>query len=365
MFKDLIYREEFYNYIQIVEGPLSPESYLSGKECIHVQDFITKSNTFDFVVSKSIDEVQHLLNDLDYKRMGFKQLTDAQVNITPLDNAGSSKIVITPKIFYSNKQIEKHIIQVENQVTRSFIYFISDEYERIKTRSLRSLNLLPGKKEISHYAHISINQVDYLLSKVQNKLNYLLHSDHSTLMATFNILSILKYFLLKSLKHYLSIFNSYVGTRHNSLLLKYTEHRFPKLLTKNQDNVLNEPETTISQPSQHKNTSSDNNTDNPQRGIFAGKIKWFFRLNVLTTLIEELNNYPIQTYNDSSNSGNEIQTPISLSKDQMIDLVHTLFVDKDGKEYSKETLRVYFNDSYPEKRAKSPNKIDIDKFLNK
>jgi hypothetical protein len=146
MFKESIYREELYNYIQIVEGHLFPESYLTSKNKVQDQDLITKSNKFEITLNKSISEARLIIHEIDFTRLGYKQLDDVQVDMASPDNDEITKIVIIPKTNYNDKYIENQISQIENPVTRAFTLLISDEYERIKTRSLRTLNLLPSDK---------------------------------------------------------------------------------------------------------------------------------------------------------------------------------------------------------------------------
>lgn len=80
-------------------------------------------------------------------------------------------------------------------------------------------------------------------------------------------------------------------------------------------------------------------------------MQWNGNINVLTTLFYELANTELKN--------KKRRMALDATEDQMIAFICMAFVDKDGQALSPSTIKTYFQESKPERRAQGAKKIEI------
>lgn len=357
-------------YNELINGRLRPFLPENSKLC-NIKNLVKAENTRKILKSVDKNNVSKLLDEMDLTIYGYRSLNDIHIEIISSHEGKIADVQIHPRKEYSLKETID-IPPAPDQKSAHFLSLIADEFERIKIRSNKVLESTDSERKLSLYANKHIQKAKqiaydarFLFNQIQNKGEFI--NDNADVY----ILFVLNLFLIRLIVYYQKFFKPFVascneteqGLRMDFFYSLPVKFKYPFIfhnINSLSDSVsaVDEPETKdYSIKTIQNNKASDLvsllSPCKPNRYKSSNaikKIQWNRGANVLVDALLSLNTNFV--YQD--------QTPMSASTDQIRSLILNNFVDKNGKDFSEETIDTYLKPARSDKLPKSDNPKRID-----
>ncbi len=339
------YSKEFANYLAIVDGSLKPSLYNFKTDKNKLEKLIYENNTTEITMDKPGNEPGSAIDQIDFSLLGYKSKADANVSVVEEPKPNYIKLNISPQKTYYEDHILENLSSVSCPIVRNYILFIHDEYERIKIRILRSLDCMTDKKQISTYASININKINHMLRKIIQKMIILESHNDNHSKAHYYIYCSLKSRLVRCLLKFEELFASFISISVINTIHQLDPHQLMSPCI--EESALQNRFPMLSQNSSHTHTNQAKMAryysadEKPQDSQYSetssqhqGKLPWLGKLNVLTTLFEDLNTIQFKDPDDNFKEKTYINVPVN----DIINFLHQHFTDKNGNPFNKKTL---------------------------
>jgi len=367
-------------YYEIASGKLHPHKL--NKTLHNINKLIFDENTLKIHSCKQQDE-QQFIEDTDFTLFGYRSAEDYVLDIRKDYVKRTSDIFLKPINIYTLTDIIKHP-KPKDFTSDCYLTLICDEYERIKIRALKFLDMQTEESKISVYAHKNILKAKRIWQDVENWLEQAKHSfvftEDSAAIYSIYLLSI---FLKKVIEFYQKEFAPFISSNDKTqgtfcvkvgdktpLFIKYP-YLYPDYKTDKLQVECSSEEYQKKSPRSNTNTSEEQtatNTKNSKEYNFGKKsprldsesevdcsAKINGQLNVFMDIIYQLTEV-IKIDEKPFLESTPDFWGLFLSK---------YFTDKNGHKLSKNTITTLLKRSRADKRihANSPKRIDITKFL--
>ncbi len=342
-------RQELLIYFEILHGKLQPtRSHLNDHDLL--KKLIEYANTQKF----SNEEI--ILND--YLEFGYRSIED--FIITKCNTNGIDYFTVIPNKYYLlGDKLDNDIKKPACFKSKSYLQLIMDEFERIKNRAFYLLNFITDLDNLKIIATKNLRTAEYLLRETSAYCHYLLTPGNDNQTQTlFYINDCLKKFLIKVIRFYHRLFNPFI-TEYYANSKKLINNIDQTTYSDCIKYIYQDP---ASANFENVNLLKDNFTP-PY--LKHPKIKWTLKINQLTTLFFDLyeKGY-IELFNENDKKSQKVTQNSESSETNMllVEFIHANFLDSNGHEFSKDTLRTYLNPNRPDKRSKKSQSININKY---
>lgn len=189
-------------YEELIHGKYRPntERYSIPDQ---LNNFIFEANVTVINLSRT-DDFSENVNNIDFALLGFKNVTDAVVDI--IDSSTGKKIIIKPCVIYKTSENEfiPGFCSVKYQRFEELIF---DEYERLKVRAERELEI-GNSNSIKLYAEKHLAKTTKLLEDGFSFMQELIEDDD---FENFQILYLVNKVLLQIIKFFSQLFRPFVS----------------------------------------------------------------------------------------------------------------------------------------------------------
>ena len=377
MFPDISKINDLNIYDDLINGHLRPFLPENSKLC-NIKNLVKEANTRTILKAIDKSNVNKLLDEMDLTIYGYRSINDINIDIVPASNGKIADVVIKPRKIYNFKDYID-IPPAPDQKSAQFLSLISDEFERIKIRSKKVLESTDCERKLSLYANkhiIKAKQIAYdarfLFSEIQNKGQFINDNPDVYILFVFNL------FLIRLIIYYRKFFKPFVAPsseteqnlrmeffyslpvhiKYPYLFNKFSSPSGSSFIANENDNTVYFPKSSLPQSSDSNSLDTVNKTANQNLSNSSfKKIPWNRGTNVLVDVLLSL----------SAKFQLKGQSPMTATNEQIQSLIINNFVDKNGNNFSEETINSYLKPAHSDKlpKDKSPKKIDLSGFFTK
>lgn len=357
-------------YEEILSGKLSPTLPRFNMTTDPVK-LVKEANTLKLAIVSSKIGISEVLEDSDYTSLGYKTPIDYDFHVRNIDG-GRSEISIFPTTVYELMEIID-IPQFISSKSNAFGILITDQFERIKIRAEKMLEMDINSETAMLYAARNIQKAKKLFHDAKILLKHLQAKQDGE---DFYIIFVLSIFLVRTILFYQKMFRPFIqgkpdtetqlkaelydciSLRHLSRMYKLTDSDYCEFLKKSHaeksgvceqeasEYRANDEETFL----QKKSHVVESDTPH------YPKIQWNGQINVLVDVL-------LQMKEEHKVSGKPL---LGASYETLKNFLVANFCDKHGNDLSPHTIRTILQPQRTDKRLhpESAKRIDISKIIN-
>jgi hypothetical protein len=308
---------------EILKNKYCPEE--KGTNNRVLLEMIQELNKINIRVEGINKNRKELISNINFCEYGFKEKSDAKIDIEENIFDARTLIILTPKNIYELEDFIKLPIG-KTFKQKKYIALMSDTFERLKVKTDNILKESQEQKHIEFYASKNIQMIarifyeaKILLKKVQNRENE--NNKFFVYVQTIFIMNTILY-----LQNMFSFY--YKEKNYSKTTLGY--EIFETVGT----NIFAESTTTYGTTTKKDEEKKD-------------KIIWKLQINQLITICYDLMK----------------ADAIDVDANQLKLFILKNFLDKNGNEINSATINTGLKDYRPEKRAHGEKRIDISKYI--
>lgn len=330
------FESEFKIFEEILHGRLNP-SHSTFNDATILPTLIEYANHHEIIIKKNELENIKLSARKHYLRLGYRNQEDIIIQVSGVDESDYVKINILPGQYYLKGDLFSiNISNPSNYKSLCFLKLIIDEYERIKIRSCALLS--DDIENLQHLALKNLRIIEHLLRETSAIINITSATEPDNITELY-ILDCLKKFIIKSIQFYHTIFDPYLNSYKDSsadLIKSCDQLRSPEFI-----NYL---------VKQDLEDSSKYRLEEPIPKYHTSKpsLIWTSKINKLTTIFYNLVEEGIIQFvpNNKKISKKNVTNMV------LVEFICKNFLDINGENLSKDTIRTYLNPHRPDKRSK-------------
>lgn len=353
---------------EIIKGRFRP--FLPRySDSLELKNILLEAQTQTVATLGPNEDAEAYISDTDFLTFGFKDVSDFDITQKALPG-GKTGIVVTPRKVYEGREV----LDIPNYTsfkTNVFLEMVIDEFERLKIRAEKKLDMTEDRKEIAVYAEKHVTKAKKLFYDAKLLLNDNHHRDDIYILLALSMVLIRTVlFYQKFFKQFLVLPADNPDQLKAELFSSIALGRLKVLFNMNGSGYCSY----IKKSYLQKSDTQDCNVEEPCGSgseTFSGKkslqqehgsqsyhpAKWNGQANVLMDLF-------IQLTEEIKVSGKPI---LETSPENLRELIMEFFVDKDNKKFSYHTVNTNLKSYRTDKRIKpkSPKKIDVKGIISK
>ena len=261
---------------------------------------------------------------LNLREFGFRNIDDIKIEVSEDVFDNNTIIVLKPKAVYELEGILQ-LTAPSTYKHKNYIALMCDTYERIKIKAENIIDEVDNKEQIELYATKNIQKATQIFFEAKAVLEKI-HRRKDDSDKIFIYVQMI--FIANTILHLQNIFYSYYKEKLYSKRTLQSE-----IYDSISIDIVMEPTTEygtkqVEEKPKHK------------------KLVWKKNINILITLYYDL-------HNDNS---------FEAETKDIENYIHNNYLNKKGKEISKETIRICMQKFRDDKRAKGKKRIDISKY---
>ena len=264
---------------------------------------------------------------INFREFGFKEQKDIKIEVIEDIFENKTIIILKPKTVYElEDQIE--LPSPSNNKQKFYLALMSDTFERIVIKADNILDETENKNHIELYASKNIQKMTRIFHEAKNLLTKIQKQNDNSDKFFVYVQTI---FISNTILYLQKTFSGF-----------YKDKLYSKKTLKSElcesigINMFMEPRADYGR------------TEEPKIGIAYKKKIWNGNINILITLIYDL--MQISLLDDDTKWAEAF--------------IYNTFLNKNGKEISKETIRICLQKFREDKRAKGKKRIDISKYVD-
>jgi len=358
-------------YEDIINGKFNPTNSRYSNTDI-LKGLLEEAGTFRIAVLNADETLFDFIEKLDYKALGFKSPLDFDL-ITKEQSKGRKDIYVKPLKVYELMELIDIPYYASLKCT-TFIELLGDEFERIKIRAERILDLSDNESSVRIYATKHIQKAKKLFYDSKKALSHIKKSDNPE---DIYIIFAANIFLIRIIIFFQKLFRPYVAgnidnEQHlfNEILQVVSLKRLCSLFHAQNSGYCGYikksfVENTIdTEGSAHEVSDNSQKDQTPQKSLPANKgdlqyapLKWNGQINVLVDVLTQL----------TEETRIKGMPALETTDEDLLNFILTNFRDSDNKELSYYTINTLLNKNRTDKRLhpQSPKRIDVAKTVKR
>lgn len=357
-------------YEEIITGRFNPTHTRYANPDV-LRGLVEEANTMRVAVLPAGENPQNFIDANDFTLFGYMTVIDFDLDIRPQNN-GKQEIYIKPVKVYELKEMID-IPYFNSFKCTSFLELMGDEFERIKIRAEKILEMSSDEKATGNYASKHVQKAKKMFHDAKRVLREVQKTDNPEDIYIFFALNL---YIVRTILFYQKMFKPYLkhepDTEEKLILEVLKELSLKKLCalfpsekssycnfvkksyvgkSSSSESVVEEPQT-----GQEKD-------QNPKKSIETTQGKWPYSPGRWNGQVNALVNVFIQLTEETKVAGRPV---FEISNDDLLNLILTNFRDKQGKELSFYTIRTLLDKTRTDKRLhpQSPKRIDVGRNIN-
>lgn len=273
---------------------------------------------------------------IKHRKYGFRAKADFKLEFKQDVFENETIITLIPQKVYELEDVIKRMPIPYCEKGKKLSMLLGDAFERLKVKAKNIIQNTASDEQITHYAKKNIQialrncyDARMFLVKIQKTKN----RDAIFLVVMANV------FMINVLSYLYKMFSSYHTDTKNQ-----KDRQKAELYDIMDLNIIMEPEAEYKRKHEIQ--------DAEQEFIFP-IIKWNKQTNQLLTAI-----YDLQHLKDEENN-----PLLEADMKKLQELIHKIFLDKNGKPLNKLTIKTCLSESRSDKRAQGNKRIDVKKYF--
>lgn len=353
---------------EIIKGRFRP--FLPRySDSLELKNILLEAQTQTVATLGPNEDVEAFILDTDFLTFGFKDVSDFDITQKAVPGNKTEIVVIPRKVYEGHEVLD--IPYYTSFKTNIFLEMILDEFERVKIRAEKKLEITESHKELSVYAEKHIAKLKKLFYDVKVLLNDNHHRDDIYILMALSLIIIRTIlFYQKMFKQFLvlppdnqdqlkSVLFSSIALGRLKVLFDMRGSQYCSYIKKSYLQKYDTHDGNVEEPCDSgSETFSEKKSLQQERETQSyHPAKWNGQANVLMDLF-------IQLTEEIKVSGKPI---LETSPENLRELIMEFFVDKDSKRFSYHTVNTNLKSYRTDKRIKpkSPKKIDLMNILPK
>ena len=206
---------DFSVYTETVMGAYNPVSS-SATNYKSPTQLVRLVNSRVVCSASTKEEVSKTVENIDLTVFGYYNIKDIDIKFTVSTTSKLHQVVIQPKIIYPLLEFME-LPAPPDEKCRLYFDFFSDEYERMKIRSVNVIKYVPSEKKVRAFAYRNIQ----LARKLFHDSRFLFHSMRSNPAGRISdsdlyIIYILNLFIIRGIVYYSKFFQPYLKAEPES-----------------------------------------------------------------------------------------------------------------------------------------------------
>lgn len=354
-------------YEEIIKGRFRP--FLPKySEPTELKNILKEAQLQTIAVLTPGQEIDAVIEECDYRLFGFKEVSD--MDFTKKSINGKTVVIASPTTVYEGCEV----LDIPNYTsfkTNIFMEMIMDEFERVKIRAERKLEITDDRKDLAIYAEKHIAKLKKFFYDAKTLLKDNHHRDDIYILLALSMV------LIRTILFYQKMFKQFINTSPDNadqlkselfsnialgrlkVLFDMRGSQYCSFIKKSfLQSPDGEPCHCEGNPVASHETFSGKKSLQQDSGLQRFyPLKWNGQLNVLMDIF-------IQLTEEIKVSGKPI---LETSPENLRNMIMECFVDGDGKKLSYHTVNTNLKSYRSDKRIKpsSPKKVSIKSIISK
>jgi hypothetical protein len=357
-------------YEEIISGRFNPTHTRYANPDV-LKGLVEEANTMRVALLPAGENPQNFIDANDFTLFGYITVTDFDLDIRPQNN-GKQEIYIRPVKVYELKEMID-IPYFNSFKCTSFLELMGDEFERIKIRAEKILEMANDEKATRAYASKHVQKAKKMFHDAKRLLRELQAKDNPE---DIYIIFALNLYIVRTILFYQKMFKPYLKHEPDTeekliheVLKELSLKKLCSLFPSDKSSYCNyvkksyiEKSSNTESVVQEAQTEQEKDSE-AKKSIQAGQGKWPYSPGRWSGQVNALVDVFIQLTEEIKISGRPV---FEMHDEDLLNFILTNFRDKQGKELSFYTLRTLLDKTRADKRLhpQSPKRIDVGRNIN-